>query len=304
RSVVPQLYSGTLTVLEEVTGGACDPERDYGIETNVAIEFELEGGSANPGEEVAVPLTVRTSDRARTHGIQLSVDFDESVLEIVRVDTVHPRPDGQPWNSVLSSLNNDDETPGSAGVDEGYIAGRFIYGSYYGSDILSFPIDAEFTALDLIFRVKENAPVGTTEIRFIDGGIGCFATCEHMVPYRNGMYSAGTSLTPEVVDSFLFINGLLNIVGEVTVFIRGDSNGDHRVDLSDAVFTLGYLFLGKETPGCLDAVDANDDGNLDLSDAVSTLEFLFSGATPLPAPSSSFGVDPTPDSLGCRGSSF
>jgi len=83
-------------------------------------------------------------------------------------------------------------------------------------------------------------------------------------------------------------------------FRRGDSNVDGRVDLSDAVRSLDFLFGSSERPGCIDAADANDDGLLDISDAVYTLGFLFLGGDELPPPSSRCGEDPTADSLDCE----
>lgn len=68
------------------------------------------------------------------------------------------------------------------------------------------------------------------------------------------------------------------------LFIRGDSNADGQVDLSDGISTLNGLFLGQPLPTCLDAGDANDDNNLDLSDAVATFRFLFLGGGDLPTP--------------------
>ncbi len=83
-------------------------------------------------------------------------------------------------------------------------------------------------------------------------------------------------------------------------FERGDSNRDAKLDLSDPIFTLGYLFLGSGEPGCLDAADADDSGKVDLSDAVFTVGYLFLGGSPLPAPiPGSCGLDPTDDALGC-----
>lgn len=38
-------------------------------------------------------------------------------------------------------------------------------------------------------------------------------------------------------------------------FIRGDSNHDGRADLSDAVYTLSWKFLGGPEPACRDAAD-------------------------------------------------
>jgi hypothetical protein len=83
-------------------------------------------------------------------------------------------------------------------------------------------------------------------------------------------------------------------------FRRADSNGDGTLDLSDASFTLGFLFLGGRTPGCMDAADANDSGAVDLSDAVFGLNYLFLGGAAPPAPGSDVcGPDPTDDLLDC-----
>ncbi len=67
-------------------------------------------------------------------------------------------------------------------------------------------------------------------------------------------------------------------------FRRGDANVDGIVDISDAIFILGYLFLGTTSPACVSAAEANGDGNVDLSDSVMVLNFLFLGGSPPPAP--------------------
>ncbi|MBI4604155.1 MAG: IPT/TIG domain-containing protein [Planctomycetes bacterium] len=81
-------------------------------------------------------------------------------------------------------------------------------------------------------------------------------------------------------------------------FVRGNANNDANVDLSDAVFTLNYLFAGGATPVCLDAADANDVGSVDLSDPIYLLNFLFQGGNPIPPPYPAPGTDPTPDVIG------
>jgi hypothetical protein len=82
-------------------------------------------------------------------------------------------------------------------------------------------------------------------------------------------------------------------------FVRGRINADDRIDLSDAVALLSYLFLGGVAPACLDAADANDSGTLDLSDPVSLLNFLFLGGPSPPPPYPKPGADPTADGLEC-----
>ncbi len=85
------------------------------------------------------------------------------------------------------------------------------------------------------------------------------------------------------------------------VFIRSDANDNGKVNISDPVFLLSFLFAGGETPPCEDAADANDDGSIDLSDVVTILHYLFGGGTvPPPSPPGPAGRDPTPDELGCE----
>jgi ELWxxDGT repeat protein len=73
----------------------------------------------------------------------------------------------------------------------------------------------------------------------------------------------------------------------------GDANQDGKLDLSDAIWLLGHLFLGSHPelpceggsasspgPGALEVVDVNGDGGIDISDAVSALSFLFLGSKP------------------------
>lgn len=85
-------------------------------------------------------------------------------------------------------------------------------------------------------------------------------------------------------------------------FLRGDVNHDNKVDISDPVYILTYLFQGGEQPKCEDSADANDDGMVDISDPIKILSYLFTndqtGEIPLPGAISA-GLDPTVDDLGC-----
>ena len=83
-------------------------------------------------------------------------------------------------------------------------------------------------------------------------------------------------------------------------FRRADANADARHDISDAIFTLGYLFLGSPTAlACEKSADSNDDGTVNISDPVHLLGHLFSGGPAPPAPYRGCGADPTADSLTC-----
>ena len=82
-------------------------------------------------------------------------------------------------------------------------------------------------------------------------------------------------------------------------FRRGDSNADGKRDVSDAVFTLRYLFSGGVTLPCDKAADVDDSGKIDISDPVNLLGHLFSGNPAPPPPFATCGSDPTSDQLKC-----
>ena len=107
---------------------------------------------------------------------------------------------------------------------------------------------------------------------------------------RNELSSHGKTRLPRLVS------GSIRTI-EGRILLRGDSNHDGRVDVSDGIFALDFLFLGGRKPQCADAADANDDGKLDLSDAVAILSTLFLGVPKILPPFPSAGVDPTPDDL-------
>ena len=79
--------------------------------------------------------------------------------------------------------------------------------------------------------------------------------------------------------------------------VPGDCNGDGKLDISDAVCTLGALFLGHpaafpcgdgmpDDPANLGLLDWQADTQIDIADAIGLLQFLFSGgpAHPLAVP--------------------
>jgi len=64
------------------------------------------------------------------------------------------------------------------------------------------------------------------------------------------------------------------------VSLRGDTNGDGIIDISDVVYLINYLFIGGPLPVPLAAGDCNRDTVVDVSDVVSLLNYLFVGGPP------------------------
>jgi hypothetical protein len=159
------------------------------------------------------------------------------------------------------------------------------------------------SSIDVLVKSPEGTPLGDArvcmtdaddlfELHFTDAagrtvfstaGLATGSTVRITVTMRNRIPYQGT------VD--LFISSR---------FIRGDSNVDGVLDISDAVAILGFLFLGSASLSCDDAADVNDDGALDLSDAVKLLGCLFLGDQLPPGTTpGQMQQDPTPDNLGC-----
>ena len=296
RRVDPELVSGTLTVPSDAGSVDCVIQPTTAVQApDYDVEFRLGTLRALPGTDVAVPFFIRTTGPG--HGYFATFDFDERVLQIQGVEPVFSRPDGEDyWRTPR--INNNNENPGGEGVDEGWVRLIAHIAEPY-DEINVIPPDEDVIVANLLFSVSPDAEQQVSEVRFVG---------EHCEPdphdicyaHSNVLIARGWVLTPELVNSFVFINGRLNITLAVSTFIRGDSNGDDTVDLSDAVTTLHYLFIGDDSPYCLDAADANDDGLLNIGDPIATLQFLFLEGAPLPPPNGIAGEDPTPDDLSCE----
>ncbi|MEC8895920.1 MAG: hypothetical protein VX675_06325, partial [Planctomycetota bacterium] len=91
-------------------------------------------------------------------------------------------------------------------------------------------------------------------------------------------------------------------VRSIGPFLRGDVDQNGSLQLTDAVATFAYLFLGGEEPGCLAAADSDGTGELNLTSGVFLLRFLFlGGPTPMaPYPQCDRSSRETDLGLGCR----
>jgi hypothetical protein len=240
----------------------------------VTATYSLGGIAGSPGAQATVPFTVRASNPII--GFSFSIDFDEEVLEATQIELVYHRPDGEPLDFVRVDFNNDNFHPGNGGVDEGYVAGGIL--PTYDSSV-TLPADVDNEVLALHFLIKKTAPLNsTTALSFVEG-----ATSTHI---RNWL----TGLDRTVPDSYAVAaqtEGTLVVIGSVIKLVdrlivrRGDGNNDGRLDISDPVALLTFLFQGGPPPACPGAADFNQDGKLDIADPIAILSTLFLGA-PMP----------------------
>lgn len=83
-------------------------------------------------------------------------------------------------------------------------------------------------------------------------------------------------------------------------FIRGDSDGNSLIEITDAIRIFSHLFLGEPSNlGCANASDVDDTGVLDITDGIVLLSFQFLGGLPPFFPFPHCGEDPTQSDLSC-----
>jgi hypothetical protein len=98
----------------------------------------------------------------------------------------------------------------------------------------------------------------------------------------NGDLSDGTPNQSSIEAAFGAHGMTPDDVPNHAVYLRGEVNGDGRVDISDAVVLLNILFGGGSVPAptpC-DRADTNSDGVVNIADATYLLNHLFSGGPP------------------------
>ena len=254
------------------------------------IDFKVRvtGATVRPGSQ-GIPIEVYASAQVEYISLQVPIDFDETILHLARAD-VH-------MAAGVGLINNKNEVAGNSpeegsviltnarGVDDQRLAapGEEIHIATLFFDVLDGVEEGSMTILDV-------RAVNDTRDFTYDPWIG--------VRFKS---TIGSDIVTGEVEPIVISDGFLNVRPEIALFIRGDSNGDTTVDVSDAVTTLGYLFLGDDSPRCFDAADANDDGAMDISDPIVTLGVLFLGNGVIPVPGMmECGVDPTDDELTCE----
>jgi len=65
-----------------------------------------------------------------------------------------------------------------------------------------------------------------------------------------------------------------------TTLMRGDVDDDGDIDITDAQYSVNYLFRDGPEPHLLEAGDVNCDDQVTISDVVYLINYLFKGGPP------------------------
>jgi hypothetical protein len=185
------------------------------------------------------------------------------------------------------------KTPGGAPVKTGVLKARIQRG---GATVIE--VTGEFKAADgadwYVIRIPLETNIGAPGPSGLAAreGDGLAALL-----LDTAMVTPGAPLGTLVAGSVKRIDGTVDPPG--LTYIRGDCSPDRVVNISDPVRLLNFLFVLPGAPPCLEACDSDGSGVLNITDAVFALGFLFGGGPPLPPPGPACGVDTSPSSLGC-----
>ncbi len=190
---------------------------------------------------------------------------------------------------ACATLDYDGFPAGSAGSVAISADGRFVaFGSY----------DAKFVAEDANGRcdvfLRDTALGYTLRVSAaLDGEEGNADSAQR--PDEIALSADGTCLAfPSLATNRVAAGGwrwepqvyaaTLDIPFPRGLRIRGDTNGDTKLNLADPIALLAYLFGGAPAPACLPAANASGNGRLDIADAVFLLSYLFGTGSAPPGP--------------------
>ncbi len=215
-------------------------------------------------------LQVRSDLIAFSGGFTASADDDDAneVLESIHVDF-----------QVVSKASGIFLVTGKLFDPQGSVVAEG--GTLFGlSGPQTAPVRIYFSGND-IYQAHRNGPFTLSDILLLDG--------------TAGFVEADRRANALVTQAFSWSS--FGVLPSGESYIRGDANEDARIDISDAVAILNYLFSGTKILSCLDAADSDASGGLNITDSILILDFLFAGKRQLPAPFPACGVSKI---LGCE----
>jgi hypothetical protein len=247
----------------------------YEVSECAPASFRLEQTN---GHELRVLMTNRVCVKAGHVGLVFDPSFGQVAEVLSGADL--PEADDRSLLVNVDAQNRCDPPENSLqGLSIGWINSQ--------SEDVPIEPGEDIEVLRIRFDVACHVPIGTCfPISFVD----CLG------PVGSTLRTAVTAC--DDVDVVARVEAGTLCVESVR-FRRGDANDANGRGLADAVFIFSYLFLGGETPTCVEAADADDSGIINIGDGVYLLGWLFLGGDAPPVPFLDCGTDPTPDGLGC-----
>jgi hypothetical protein len=124
-----------------------------------------------------------------------------------------------------------------------------------------------------VFESTDDASGGCMIVRLpvesLVDGVNVLAASVH----NRNLGSSDLTFVPTLVAQGL-------VVPPGPVFRRGDADDNGRLEVTDAVRILLWLFAGASAPTCVDTADVDNNGSGEVSDVIGLLGYLFRAGPP------------------------
>jgi hypothetical protein len=266
------------------SGLASAPEQVLDGSLTIYVKDVIELGSGEITSELqafSLPVYV-THVEAESVFLTMGIDYDELFLSLINVVPASP---------LVASVFKGDRNPlpaidwqGKSGGLPARITVHFVGGFY--------PQLLRHHLLDLHFELQPRVGLDIGDVLSLTPSIPDEESGERPDGAADGALRGGGQGEMDLREGRLYIVR--------RPFVRGDVDGNGKIQLNDVTELLDAVFQGRTHLPCLEAADVNDSGIVDLSDSIALLNFLFRAGVPPPAPFPSIGFpDPDAPHLGC-----
>ena len=252
-SIAPSLEDGTITLEPFSVPG---PEFNFTAPSQ-SVNYDGNTGSASFSTAFSIAEVDNSALGADfpnpSQGFSMGMGNDSAVIEPT---------------AVTATLPFDADFAEGGIFADGWTIG-VVY-SFTGGNTLAF--DSELDVVSVDYSTVAGALTGTDSI---DTSLAWTSTLGSP-PVDNVVVVNGTSVEPNLVDGTISLQPVFDIP-----FVRGNCNGDNKVNIADGIWILNELFLQGPSGTCVAACDANEDAKYDAGDAVFIISYrLLDGPMP------------------------
>ncbi|OUU21801.1 MAG: hypothetical protein CBC13_08515 [Planctomycetia bacterium TMED53] len=253
-SIAPIFEDGAIT-LEPFS--IPDPEFNFNAPSST-VNYDGNSGSASFSAAFSISEVDNSALGADfpnpSQGFSMGMGNDSAVLEPT---------------AVTATLPFDADFAEGGIFPDGWTIG-VVY-SFTGGETLSFEnaLDVVLVEYSTVAGALSGPDATTTNLSWT-GALGS-------PPVDNVVVVNGSSIEPTLNDGTLTLQPVFDIP-----FIRGNCNGDNKVNIADGIWILNELFLQGPSGTCFAACDANDDNRYDQADAIFIIAYRLQDG-PMPA---------------------
>lgn len=279
-----------------------------GAQDRYNVHFRSAQVTGQAGQPITIPIAIDNQPGAVT-ALSLGVKHAANFLTLQRVDL------GPALQSLVGSTPDErfyslDLNPaGGTGFTFAVILGRD------SSAAVAIPAGLDQHILSPRYQIAA-AAAGTTQVQITED-LGS-------PKVKTILDVKGVAKTPTATPAPITTTTLTITEGPAP-FLRGDTNQSGKLDISDAILILDYLFQGSRLPagaptrdGCAVAMnvdgstgdgtpDVEDERDINATDAIVLLRYIFPIAASPPAPAAPFpqcGPSPNPIDAGITCTTF